>query len=99
MEAVVETVKLAVDVKRWEGCLGSQSAKHPTLDFGLGHDLRIVGLSPVMDSVLSAESAWDSLSPSAPPSAHALYKYIHKFHKFNFYFYFIFLKIYLFICS
>ena len=35
----------------------AQSVKHPTLDFGSGHDLRVVGSSPTSGSVLSAESA------------------------------------------
>ena len=39
--------------------------KHPTPDFSSGHDLRVVGLSPVWGYVLVRESAWDSLSPSA----------------------------------
>ena len=48
--------------------------KLPTLNFGSGHDLRVVGSSPTSGSGLSGESAWDSLSPSpsALPPAHAL---------------------------
>jgi len=41
----------------------AQSVKRPTLDFGSGHDLRILGSSPVLGGVvstLSGESAWDS---------------------------------------
>ena len=30
----------------------AQSVEHPTLDFGLGHDLRAVRSSPVLGSVL-----------------------------------------------
>ena len=41
-----------------------QSVKHPTLGFGSGHDLRMSG------SILSEESAGDSLSPTAPPPTH-----------------------------
>ena len=38
------------------------------LDFGPGHDLRVLGLSPVWGSVLSWESAWGfSLSLCKPP--------------------------------
>ena len=33
------------------------SNKHPTLGFGLGHDVGAVGLSPTSGSVLSMESA------------------------------------------
>ena len=46
------------------GYLVAQSVEHPTLDFGSGHDLRIMGLSPTWCSVLSGKSAWDSLSLS-----------------------------------
>ena len=42
----------------------------PTLDFGSGHDHRVVRLSPASGSVLSKESVCPS--PSAPPPAHAL---------------------------
>ena len=43
--------------------------KHHTLDFGSGHDLGVIGLSPALGSELGVESAWDSLSlsPSVPP--------------------------------
>ena len=41
-----------------------QSVKHPTLGFGSGPDLRVMGSSPGSGSVLSAESARDSLSLS-----------------------------------
>ena len=37
--------------------------------FGSGHDLRVLGWSPVSGSLLSGESA--SPSPSDPPPAHA----------------------------
>ena len=42
------------------------SVKCPILDFSSGHDLTIVRSSPMLGSLLSRESAWDSLSPSAP---------------------------------
>ena len=45
----------------------AQSVKHQALDFGSGHDLRVVRSSPVLDSVLGEESAWGSPRPSAPP--------------------------------
>ena len=45
----------------------AQSGKCSTLDFSLGHDLRVMGSSPTSGS--SAEPAWNSLSssPSVPP--------------------------------
>ena len=47
-----------------------QSGKYLTLDFGSGHDLKVVRSS----SALSMESGWDSLTPSssAPTLALAL---------------------------
>ena len=47
----------------------AQFVKHPTLDFGSGHDLTVARLSPASGSMLSVESAEDSLSPSpsVPP--------------------------------
>jgi len=42
-----------------------QLVKHLTLDFGSGHDLRVVRSSPALGSVLAVGPAWDSLS--APP--------------------------------
>ena len=44
-----------------------------TLDFGSGYDFRVVGLSPVLGSMLSRDSTWDSflslcLSPPRPLS-------------------------------
>ena len=38
----------------------------PTLDFSSDHDLRVVGSSPLLGSVLGVEPAGDSFS-SAPP--------------------------------
>lgn len=35
----------------------AQCNRHLTPDFGLGHDLRLLGSSPVMGSALSGESA------------------------------------------
>ena len=45
------------------------SAKHLTLDCGLGHDLKVVRSSLMLGSVVGMEPAWESLSPtsSAPP--------------------------------
>ena len=44
----------------------AQSAKCPTLDFGLGHDLMVCGFEPsVVLCADSMEPAWDSPSPSS----------------------------------
>ena len=48
----------------------AQSVKCPTLDFGSGHDLRVVRFTPMSGSELGMEPAEDSLSPS--PSALSL---------------------------
>jgi len=42
-------------------CLGGSVGWGLTLDFRLGHDLRVMGLGPISSSALSRESAWDSL--------------------------------------
>ena len=42
----------------------AESVKYPTLDFGSGLDLRVLGSSPAWGSRLRRESAWDSLSLS-----------------------------------
>lgn len=42
----------------------AQLVKFPTLDFGSGHDLKVLRSSPVSGSALGGESARDSLSPS-----------------------------------
>ena len=46
----------------------AQLVERLTLDFGSGHDLRIMGLSPMLGSMLSGESAGDSLSLSLTPT-------------------------------
>ena len=53
----------------------AQSVKSLTLDFGLGHDLRVVRLGPKSDSALNGGICWRfsfslSLCPS-PAHAHA----------------------------
>ena len=54
------------EVEGWGACL-ARSVKHQTLDFGSGHDLRVVGLSPEWSLGWSLkESAGDSLSPAPP---------------------------------
>ena len=48
-----------------------QLVKHPTLDFGSGHDPGFCGFKPHVGLCADiAEPAWDSLPPSlsAPPS-------------------------------
>ena len=47
---------------------GAQSVERLTLDFGPGHDARVVGSSPVAGSMLSVDPAWDSLSLPFPHS-------------------------------
>ena len=42
----------------------AHSVKHPTLDFGSGHDPRVVTFSPSLGSVVGMESASNSFSPS-----------------------------------
>ena len=42
----------------------AQSVKCGTVGFSSGHDLRVMRLSPACGSMLSTESAWDSLSLS-----------------------------------
>ena len=49
---------------RW-GTRVAQLVKHPTLSFGSGQDLRVLGLSPTLGSELNVDSA--SLLFSAPP--------------------------------
>ena len=43
--------------KKEGGAWVAQSVKHPTLDFGSGHNLRVERLSLVSISALSGESA------------------------------------------
>ena len=47
--------------KKMRGAWVAQSVEHLTLDFGSGHDLRVVRSSPLSGSMLGVESAWDSL--------------------------------------
>ena len=51
----------------------AQSVKHPTLDFGSGHDCMVCGIEPCIGLCIdSREPAWDSLlssfSASSPDS-------------------------------
>lgn len=43
------------------------SVKYPTLDFGSGHDLGVMGWSPMLESTLSMMPAWESLFLSLCP--------------------------------
>ena len=54
MEAHVE-IFLKIEWISW-GTWVAQLFKHPTLDFGSGHDLRIVGSSPMSGSALGKET-------------------------------------------
>ena len=56
-----------LEVQSSKGVWVVQSVKHLTLGFSSGRDLRVVRSSPESGSVLSAESAWDSLSHSLCP--------------------------------
>ena len=57
-------------MKTWSTWV-AQLVKHPTPDFGSGHDLMVCEIEPYTEAV-STEPAWDSLSPSLSPSpAHA----------------------------
>ena len=42
----------------------AQLVKHPTFDFGSGHDLRVMRRSPMLGSMLSGESASLPLLPT-----------------------------------
>ena len=54
------------------GVLGNQSFKRPALDFGSGYDLMVHGFEPhVVLCASGAGLAWDPLSRSALPCAHA----------------------------
>ena len=61
----------------------AQSVKCPTLDVGSGHDLMVVGLSPMWGSALSWESAWDSVCLSLYPSVPPLKACTHSLSKIN----------------
>ena len=53
----------------WWGAWVAQSVKHPTVDFGSGHDLRVSRNQATPSGTVltvSAMLAWDSLSPLPP---------------------------------
>ena len=45
----------------------AQSVKRTTLDFGSGHDLKVLRSSPALGSALSVKPDKDSYSPSPSP--------------------------------
>jgi len=68
--------RCVLEERDWGARLGGSVIMHLTLDFGSGHDLRIVGYSPKLGSVLSRESARESLPlhrPLPPPTARSFY--------------------------
>ena len=58
----------------FRGAWVAQSVEHLTLDFGSGHDPRVMGLSPMLGLTVIMEPAWDSLFLSLflSPPAHSL---------------------------
>ena len=56
LEGLRDVIYLEKKEKTLHGHLGG-SVKHLTLDFGSGHDLRVVRLSPLSGSALSVELA------------------------------------------
>ena len=60
----VLTLHLRLKTHILRGAWLAQSVKRPTLDFGPGCDLMVVGSSPTSGSGLSVKPAWDSLSPA-----------------------------------
>ena len=52
---------------RIRGAWAAESVKHPTPDFGSGHDLTVHGIEDCVSLCAdSVEPGWDSLSPSLP---------------------------------
>ena len=52
-----ENVDLIVKIKATRSTWVTQSVRHPTVDFGSGHDLRVMRLSSISGSALGTESA------------------------------------------
>ena len=59
-------------LKHAGGAWAALSVKHPTLELGSGHDLRVLGSSPTLGSTFSMEPAWDSPHPLPLPTTCAL---------------------------
>ena len=58
MPSVIHSAKLMKVLKRVRrGAWVAQSVEHLTLDFSLGHDHRVVGLSPKLGFTLNMEPA------------------------------------------
>ena len=57
----------------WQHPWMAQPVKHPTLDFGSGHNLMAPEIKPRVElHAVSAEPAWDSLTlPLCPSPTHA----------------------------
>ena len=54
----------------------AQSVKHPTLEFGSGHDLTAHEIEPHIELCTdSMNPAWDSLSPSLSASPQLMHLY------------------------
>ena len=68
-------ISLSWNPKNW-GTWVAQLVGHPPLDFGSGHDPRVVGSSPMLGSALGMEPVWDSISlflcPSSQSRSHSL---------------------------
>ena len=50
-------IKKTFTQKKKRGTHVAQTVKHPTLDFGLGYDLRVMKSSPASSCMLGMESA------------------------------------------
>ena len=57
MERLLRNLGLFQKSSNSRGTWVAQLVKHPTLDFGSGHDLRVLGSSPISGPMLSRESA------------------------------------------
>ena len=62
-------LKLIRNANSWSTWVAKSVSNQVTLDFGSGHNLRVVRSSPMSGYTLSVESAWDARSPSAPSPA------------------------------
>lgn len=59
----------------------AHSVKCPSLNFGSGLDLRLMGLSPASGSILSTDYTYSSPSPTTPSPALLLFLSLSKIHK------------------
>ena len=60
----LEKIRFIEDIKSvFRGASVTQSVKHPTLDFGSGHDFMVHGIESCVGLCIdNVEPAWDSLS-------------------------------------